>query len=97
MGQDLIVKAYFTPTWCGEKNYARFLMINFEQKLNMFKGCGCGTIGRLVASNTINLQFESSHRQKFMCTIICFEKTKFKTKRPGMAQFFNTTNYGSNF
>ena len=29
-------------------------------------GSGCGSVGRAVASDTRGLQFESSHRQKFI-------------------------------
>ena len=47
-------------------------------------GCGCGSVGRAVASNTRGLQFKSSHRQNLYCTLLtvnCIEKTKNKEKR----------------
>ena len=50
---------------------------------------GCGSVGRVVASDTRGLRFESSHRQNFIhvFTINCVEKTKIKKKGPGMAPF----------
>ena len=57
-------------------------------------GSGCGSIGRaVVASNSRGPQFESSHRKKFITNINfnCFEKTKIKKKRPGMAHLNNET------
>ena len=51
---------------------------------------GCGSVGRVAASNTRDLQFKSSHRQ-IIITINCIEngveKTKIKKERPGMAHF----------
>ena len=32
----------------------------------MLLGSGCGSVGRVVASDTKGPQFESSHRQKFI-------------------------------
>ena len=55
-------------------------------------GRGCGAVGRAVASDTRDPQFDSRHRHcnnsiVFFCH--CYpEKTKNKEKRPGMAQFF---------
>ena len=54
-------------------------------------GSGCGSVGRVVASNTSRLQFESSHWQifiKYICLPIvnCFEKTKIKKKESGNGQ-----------
>ena len=43
----------------------------------------------MVASNTRDPRFESSHRQilfTIKCIINCVEKTKIKKKRPGMAR-----------
>ena len=53
-------------------------------------GSGCGSVGRVVASNSRGPQFESSHWQHFILNIIvnCIEKTKIKKQRPGMAHFF---------
>ena len=52
-------------------------------------GSGCGSVGRVVASNTRDPWFKSSHRQKFSYIehlfTLCIEKTKIKKKRPGMA------------
>ena len=40
--------------------------------------CGCGSVGRAVASYARGLQFESSHRKKIrMFTVTCFEKIVF--------------------
>ena len=57
-------------------------------------GSGCGSVGRVVDSDTRGLQFESSHRQKFihiehlfMYCQLCIEKTKIKKKRQGWPIF----------
>ena len=42
------------------------------------EGSGCGSVGRAVASNTKGLQFESSHRQKFIYILnICLLSTVY--------------------
>ena len=44
-----------------------------------FKGSGCGSVGRAVASDTRDPQFEASHRQTFLehlLTVNCIEKTQ---------------------
>ena len=38
---------------------------------NNFKGSGCGSVGRAVASDTRGPWFESSHRQNFISNIYC--------------------------
>ena len=43
------------------------------QPIRVFKkrttrGSGCGSVGRVVASDTRGLRFESSHQQKFIQT-----------------------------
>ena len=52
---------------------------------------GYGSVGRVVASNTIGPRFESSHRQNLyvehLFTGNCIEKIKIKKKRLGMAHF----------
>ena len=45
------------------------------------KGSGCGSVGRVVASDTRDPGFETSYRQT------CTEKTKIKKNRPEMAIF----------
>ena len=57
-------------------------------------GCGCGSVGRAVISDTRGPRFESSHRQIFinieqlLYTINCvLKRRKIKKKRPGMAHF----------
>ena len=40
---------------------------------------GCGSVGRAVASDTIGLQVESSHRQ-ILFAIKCIEKNENKQK-----------------
>ena len=55
---------------------------------NAAEGSGCGSVGRVVASNSRGLRFESSLRQKFILNFycqLCIEKTKIKEKRPGLA------------
>ena len=66
----------------------------YTPKNTLITGSGCGSVGRVVASNTRDPRFESSHRQTFIyiehfvyCQL-CIEKTKIKKKRPGMAHFF---------
>ena len=44
----------------------------FEPYKHNVEGCGCGSVGRAVASNTKDLQFESSH-WPILCTINCIE------------------------
>ena len=46
-------------------------------------GSGCGTVGKAVASNTREPQFDSQHRLRFICQLCNIEKTKVKEKRPG--------------
>ena len=46
---------------------------------------GYGSVVRLVAPNTRDSRFESSHRQNLFA-FNCIEKTKIKETRPGMAQ-----------
>ena len=59
----------------------------------LFMGSGCGSVGRVVTSNTRGPRFESSHRQiyfihwTFVYCQLCIEKTKITKKRPGMAHF----------
>ena len=36
------------------------------QLINQFQGSGCGSVGRVVTSDTRGPRFESSHRQKFI-------------------------------
>ena len=45
-------------------------------------GSGCGSFGKVVASNTSGPRFESSHRRNFvhLFHINCIEKTKIKKK-----------------
>ena len=53
-------------------------------------GSGCGAVGRVVASNTRDPRFESSHRQYYLLSTLLknfIEKTKIKKMSPGMAQF----------
>ena len=53
----------------------------------------CGSVGRVVASDTRGPRFESSHWQKLfilnICVLstVCIEKDENKEKRPGMAHF----------
>ena len=59
-------------------------------KLQIFvvAGSGCGSVGRAIASNARDLQFESQHWQNFIyqCSI---EKTKIKKQ---MAHFLQKKN-----
>ena len=51
---------------------------------NTIWSSGCGTVGRVVASYTRDLRFESSHQQY---TITCIGKKKVKKKRPRTAHY----------
>ena len=42
----------------------------WAQKQIIF-GSGCGSVGSAVASDSRGLQFESSHRRKFILNIYC--------------------------
>ena len=46
-------------------------------------GSGCGSVGRAVTSNSIGLQFESSHRQHFIFNIYCHLCLKEENKENG--------------
>ena len=43
----------------------------------------CGTIGRVVVSDTTDLRFKSRHYQQILHTVNYFEKTKMKKKEAG--------------
>ena len=47
-------------------------------------GCGCGTVGRAVASDTRDPRFASQYWQKFICQTNNIEKTKNKEKEAGI-------------
>ena len=51
---------------------------------------GCGAVGKAIASNTRDSQFESSQRQYYLLSTIknCFEKTKIKKKEAGKWPIF---------
>ena len=53
-------------------------------------GSGCGSDGRVVASNNTGPQFESNSGY-YLYTVNCFENTKIKRKRPGIAHFLKKT------
>ena len=56
--------------------------LKFEHLSSML-GSGCGTVGRVVASDTRDPWFESQHWQKFICQLFYLEKTKIMKQRPG--------------
>ena len=66
-------------------NIANFA--NWYKTADHQKGSGCSTVGRAVASDLVDPQFESQHRQKFICQLYKIEKTNIKKKRPGQAYF----------
>ena len=51
---------------------------------------GCSSVGKVVASNTRDARFESSHRQTvyYLLAVKCIEKTKRKEKETGVGAFF---------
>ena len=60
--------------------------------MNSFGGSGCGSVGRVVTSDTRDPRFESSHWRTFseqLFTVNSVEKSKIKKKRPGMANLKN--------
>ena len=49
---------------------------------------GCGSVGKAVASDTRDPQFESSHQQTlYYLGIYCQKDKKKREKRPALAQF----------
>ena len=70
----------FIPHLCD------IILLRFLWNKLIAQGSGCGAVGRLVASNTKDPQFESGHRQyNLLSTVImnCITKTKIKKKRLG--------------
>ena len=52
-------------------------------QLNSMKGCGCGSVGRELASKTRDLQLESQHWHNCIYQLcIEIEKMKIVKKRP---------------
>ena len=57
------------------------------------RGSGCGSVGRVVTSDSTGPRFESSHRQKIIYTLnicycqLCIEKRKIKKKEAGNSPF----------
>ena len=63
-----------------------FMVVKISQK-----GSGCGSVGRVVASDTRGPQFESSHRQNLLniCLLsTVYWKDKNKEKEAGNGPFF---------
>ena len=64
------------------------------ERISVFGQWLCGSVGRVVASNTRGPRFESSHRQNlfiywtFVFCQLCIEKTKIKKKMAGNGPFF---------
>ena len=56
-------------------------------------GSGCGTVGRGVAFNTEDPQFESHYWQKFIGPLSNIEKMKHKEKETGIGLFKNMFNF----
>ena len=61
---------------------------NTFNNMSLIKGCGCGTVGRVVTSNTKDHWFESSHRQ-ILFTLNCITMIKIKEKEAAKVQIFN--------
>ena len=70
--------------WCSAA-----VMGNSDRTYNVSNGSGCGSVGRVVASNARVPRFESNHRQFFkntyLLTVNCTGKAKIKKKRPSIA------------
>ena len=75
--------------------YQIFVSIYFRHSSSfLFFYCGCGSVGRGVASDTKGLWFESSHRQIFkwnkcLHSVNCIEKMKNKEKEDRNGPFLN--------
>ena len=70
-------KIKLTPyIWCTLKVY---------QANKYFRGSGCGSVGRAVASDTRGPSAKIYLYWTFVYCQLCIEKTKIKKKRPGMA------------
>ena len=54
------------------------------------RGSGCGSVGRVVATNSKGPQFESSHRQKYILNIYgqLYRKDENKEKEAENYSFF---------
>ena len=74
----------------GEEQLPRccFCTIFATNKIYL-SGSGCGSVGRAVASDSRGLQFESTHRQKFILNIYCqlFWKDENNEKEAGNDPF----------
>ena len=58
--------------WRSNSLFAGFAMLivrNIKFSKTYIEGCGCGSVGRVIASDTRDLQFETSHRQNFILNI----------------------------
>ena len=77
--------------WCAMQSVEFLPKIwSMSDKIE-YKGSGCGSVGRAVASNTWGPQFDSSHGQNLFGHLFifnCIEKTKINKNRPGVAHFF---------
>ena len=56
-----------------------------QRNIFVATGRGCDAVGRVVAFDTRDPRFESSHWHKFKWTTNCIEKTKITKQRPVMA------------
>ena len=88
-GQELTSLGLFRLQWfCYEQGLMQCIKVKIEKL-----GSGCGSVGRVVASNTRGPRFESSHRQKFTYILnICllstmYWKDKNKEKETGNGPF----------
>ena len=82
-----------TTSPLGVKRNTQFMgIISWMSKHHV--GSGCGSVGRVVASDTRGPRFKSSHRQKFIYILnICllstvYWKEKNKEKEAGYGPFF---------
>ena len=87
MSLKTIYTNFYDTSWSGANSMSAFSpTLTFA----IIWGSGCGSVGRAVASDSRGLQFESSHRQKFILNIYCqlYWKDENKEKRPGLAHFY---------
>ena len=68
--------------WCP------FTRMEIQGKNCQWMGGGCGTVGRVVISDTKDLQFQSSHWQYFL-DVNCVKKTQIKKKEAGNGHLKN--------
>ena len=84
----------------SKSRWRKLKVINWNELKDL--GSGCGSVGRVVNSDSKGLQFKSSQWQKFiymehLFIVNCVLKRRKKEKNPGMAHFFKKKIWLFNF